>query len=782
MLCFQCGSSVGRQDTACPNCGADLSRAKKRKTTLTGPGADNLQKFTQQLRAVTSEDRRIFEEGYRLEDRYVIGALLGRGPFGQVYQAIDAELDQPVAIKLFKASLFPEQDDLDRFKSTLRDARQRTAAHVARVHEGGLYEGQPWVCGQLLEGLTLRKVVRLRTSKEESFAPEEIARLVEQVAQGLDAIGLDRPHGDLRPENILFLPDLIKITDHYVMAALPPGAWMKALADDPYLAPELKTGRGELHARCDVYSLGAIMAEMAFGHPEAPPTARCPEALRGFAALCREAMAKRPADRPPHVMALAQSLAATFAPAPSVAPPAASPATPPAAPPASAPALPDPPAQRAGATPAFGEVGAKPALPNKPPSTPTAAPAAITPVVVAPLALEAAAPEEPEARAAFDVPDAPDEELSTVEYARAPQLGDLLPTHDLARGKVPAPRQPKLEAKRPREATAVASADRQVSAPAGATPKWAYAVIAALVIALVVMVIKGRPPKEVVNLGDEPVASAPSVSDPVASPEPPTPAVVAALTEAQRAPARALEDAPAQLPSPSSASLPEPALAVVEPAPAVVEPAPAVLPPVKPVAAPVKPTTAQVVAATQERPAPVKPAAAVAKPEPTPGAAPAGTKCPGGMTLVKAGSANVCVDVYEYPGSGKPKVSVSWFDAKKSCESKQKRLCSINEWQSACGGGRKYPYGASWDADKCNTTDEDDIERSLNAVGSFKGCRSKSGAYDMVGNAHEWVEEKRVAGGGFDSGEDVASCRYSSPKSPSSAAGYIGFRCCADPE
>ena len=51
----------------------------------------------------------------------------------------------------------------------------------------------------------------------------------------------------------------------------------------------------------------------------------------------------------------------------------------------------------------------------------------------------------------------------------------------------------------------------------------------------------------------------------------------------------------------------------------------------------------------------------------------------------------------------------------------------------------------------------------------------------MVGNVHEWVLEKKIAGGGFDSGEDVASCRYASSKGASSKAGYVGFRCCADP-
>ena len=158
-----------------------------------------------------------------------------------------------------------------------------------------------------------------------------------------------------------------------------------------------------------------------------------------------------------------------------------------------------------------------------------------------------------------------------------------------------------------------------------------------------------------------------------------------------------------------------------------------------------------------------------------------GTECPSGSALVKSKSGNYCVDLYEFPGSGAPpKTRVNWFEAKKLCASSGKRLCTLTEWKGACGS--KYPYGSTFDANSCNTADEDGFERSLAKAGSSKSCRSRSGAYDMSGNVHEWVEEKRIAGGSYESDEDVASCRYSSAKAPGSSAADIGFRCCADPE
>ena len=167
-------------------------------------------------------------------------------------------------------------------------------------------------------------------------------------------------------------------------------------------------------------------------------------------------------------------------------------------------------------------------------------------------------------------------------------------------------------------------------------------------------------------------------------------------------------------------------------------------------------------------------------PRATAPADPPATDCPSGMVRVTVSGEYACVDAYEYPGRGRmPEVNVSWFDARRLCEQQGKRLCSQVEWRAACG--RNFPYGNTFDADRCNTADADGFERSLAQAGSFPQCRSRSGAYDMSGNAHEWVEEQRVVGGGFDSEGDLAGCGYSSAMAPGSSRASVGFRCCADP-
>ena len=163
--------------------------------------------------------------------------------------------------------------------------------------------------------------------------------------------------------------------------------------------------------------------------------------------------------------------------------------------------------------------------------------------------------------------------------------------------------------------------------------------------------------------------------------------------------------------------------------------------------------------------------------------------CPGGMKrmIVKnpkakknkkaASHVGFCIDYYEYPGKGsKPKTNVSWQAARAACASKGKRLCSNWEWRRGCGA--KYSYGKTYDPDRCNTVDEEGMERPILPAGSKPQCRSGYGLYDMIGNVAEWTEEKTVNGGDSYKTADDATCWRSAKRF--GASRNVGFRCCAD--
>jgi len=174
---------------------------------------------------------------------------------------------------------------------------------------------------------------------------------------------------------------------------------------------------------------------------------------------------------------------------------------------------------------------------------------------------------------------------------------------------------------------------------------------------------------------------------------------------------------------------------------------------------------------------------------------------------------NVCIDAYEWPNtqgvrpllavSGEPEEVGSPLDAEMLCLSVGKRVCTRAEWVAACRGpgGSKFPYGDSYDASACNTgarwkevdagkvakRDKRELAKLDQSVpaGSFDRCVSPAGAYDMVGNAEEWVRcDSGDYGwclvGGYWASKN-ATCSYSIiAHAPLWHYYETGFRCCLD--
>jgi formylglycine-generating enzyme len=166
-----------------------------------------------------------------------------------------------------------------------------------------------------------------------------------------------------------------------------------------------------------------------------------------------------------------------------------------------------------------------------------------------------------------------------------------------------------------------------------------------------------------------------------------------------------------------------------------------------------------------------------------------------------------------------PQGHLSQETSRKACENAGKRLCTLDEWQSACNGmgSRKYPYGVQAVAGNCNVNKRDphildkhfpDIPHMKRAGKQFNDpallldpdylektgqrtmCVTPDGLFDMDGNLSEWVDDTVQKGDGLHgtfagdafSGAGIQGCER---KTQAHTANYLdysmGTRCCKNP-
>lgn len=156
-----------------------------------------------------------------------------------------------------------------------------------------------------------------------------------------------------------------------------------------------------------------------------------------------------------------------------------------------------------------------------------------------------------------------------------------------------------------------------------------------------------------------------------------------------------------------------------------------------------------------------------------------------------------------------PQAYITQTQAAAACEEAGKRLCAVAEWDEACRGslGATFPYGMTRVDGACNderamhpvieyfgTTEPwiwseldnaciNQLPASLAVSGAFAQCVAESGAYDLVGNLHEWLDDPAgTSAGGFyvDATTNGAGCSYRTTAHDVSWLDYAtGFRCCA---
>jgi serine/threonine protein kinase/tetratricopeptide (TPR) repeat protein len=214
-------------------------------------------------------------EGLRIS-HYRILRRLGSGGMGEVYAAEDERLRRDVAIKFISLGKAADENARLRFEREAQAASALNHPNICTIFEVSEHEGQPFLVMELLDGQALRQVC--------AAGPVEISSLLKWGIEITDALAGAHARGivhrDIKPGNVfvtlrgdakvldfglakLGRSEHMECSETVSFAATATGSVMGTVG---YMSPE--QARGEvLDARTDLFSVGAVLYEMAAGKP-----------------------------------------------------------------------------------------------------------------------------------------------------------------------------------------------------------------------------------------------------------------------------------------------------------------------------------------------------------------------------------------------------------------------------------------------------------------------------------------------------------------------------------
>ncbi len=206
---------------------------------------------------------------------YQVLSLLGAGGMGVVYKARDMRLNRSVAIKVLPPDQVSDPDRKLRFIQEARAASALNHPNIITIYDIGTESGVDFIAMEYVAGKTLdqwipRKGMRLG----------QALKLAIQIADALaKAHSAGIIHRDLKPTNVMVTEDgLVKVLD-FGLAKLtevaesgegatrtlePQTETGTIVGTVSYMSPEQAEGK-KVDARSDIFSLGAVLYEMATG-------------------------------------------------------------------------------------------------------------------------------------------------------------------------------------------------------------------------------------------------------------------------------------------------------------------------------------------------------------------------------------------------------------------------------------------------------------------------------------------------------------------------------------
>jgi beta-lactam-binding protein with PASTA domain len=249
-----------------------------------------------------------------VDGRYRALRRLGSGGMAEVWMAEDEVLGRRVALKLLGGRFVDDPEFRERFRREAQAAAALTHPNIVGIFDRAEWNGIPYIAMELVDGSTLKDLVR-----ERGPLPPTVA--VEFIEQILRALGYAHKRGlvhrDVKPQNVIIDPDgVAKVADFGIARAGNSEMTETGtiLGTVQYVSPEQAQGL-PTDRRSDLYSAGVVLYELLTGRvpfdgeasvsvalkhvtePPVPPGQLRPGIPPALDAVVMRALAKDPARR-----------------------------------------------------------------------------------------------------------------------------------------------------------------------------------------------------------------------------------------------------------------------------------------------------------------------------------------------------------------------------------------------------------------------------------------------------------------------------------------------------
>lgn len=266
----------------------------------------------------------------RLEDlvgknlaHFQIKRLLARGTAGCVFQAVEADSGETVALKVLFPELSRNDEEMQRFIRAMKTILPHRHPNLVTLSGAGRKGSHCWVSMEYIEGDSLARLIE-RIGREGKLPWKFSLRVAVHIARALQyAEENDILHRNITPNNILIrtadqtalLGDLMlaKALEGSLAAQITKPGQM--IGDVNYMSPERTKSTTDIDGRSEIFSLGATIYALLTGRPPhegltlvdtlqkirhtqpQKPSVVVPQIAPEFEAVIMKMLAKEPSQR-----------------------------------------------------------------------------------------------------------------------------------------------------------------------------------------------------------------------------------------------------------------------------------------------------------------------------------------------------------------------------------------------------------------------------------------------------------------------------------------------------